>query len=89
MKHNGNMKTVGIREARQNITALIEHVRKGREVTITDRGKPVARLIGPAPVLNKKPFPDLSEFRKSLRVAPGTGEALVQAIVDERNGSSY
>ncbi len=83
------MKTVGIREARQNMTALIEHVRKGREVTITDRGKPVARLIGPAPVLSKKPFPDLSGFRKSLGVAPGTGDVLVQAIIDERNESPY
>jgi prevent-host-death family protein len=89
MKHNRNMKTVGIREARQNITALIEHVRKGHEVTITDRGKPVARLIGPAPVLSKQPFPDLSEFRQSLRVAPGTGDALVQIIIDERNESPY
>ena len=83
------MKTVGIREARQNITALIEHVKKGREVTITDRGKPVARLIGPPPLLSEKPFPDLSEFRKSLNLPPGTGDALVQALIDERNESPY
>jgi prevent-host-death family protein len=89
MRHNEKMKTVGIREARQNMTSLIEHVRKGYEVTITDRGKPVARLIGPAPPLSKHPFPDLSEFRKSLRVAPGTGDARVQAVIDERNESPY
>jgi prevent-host-death family protein len=41
------MKHAGIREARQNLTALIEEVRKGREITITDRGKPVARLVPP------------------------------------------
>jgi prevent-host-death family protein len=83
------MKTVGIREARQNITALIEEVKKGREVMITDRGKPVARLVGPPPVLSKKPFPDLSKFRASLKLPPGTGDALVQAIIDERNESPY
>ena len=37
------MKKAGIREVRQNITALIEQVKKGREIDITDRGKVVAR----------------------------------------------
>ena len=45
------MKEAGIREARQNLTALIEEVRKGHEVTITDRGRPVARLVAPRPAL--------------------------------------
>ena len=39
------MRTAGIREARQNLTGLLEEVRAGREVLITDRGKPVARLV--------------------------------------------
>jgi prevent-host-death family protein len=41
------MKEAGIREARQNLTALLEEVRKGYEITITDRGRPVARLVPP------------------------------------------
>ncbi len=41
------MKEAGIREARQNLSALIAEVRKGHEITITDRGKAVARLVPP------------------------------------------
>ena len=41
------MKSAGIREARQNLSALLAEVAKGREVVITDRGRPVARLVPP------------------------------------------
>ena len=37
------MRTAGIREVRQNLSALLREVRKGREIVITDRGEPVAR----------------------------------------------
>ncbi len=36
---------IGIREARINFSKLIRDVRSGKEFVITDRGKPVARLI--------------------------------------------
>ncbi|MCA1733006.1 MAG: type II toxin-antitoxin system prevent-host-death family antitoxin [Acidobacteria bacterium] len=39
------MKKAGIREARQNLSVLLEEVKKGREIIITDRGKAVARLV--------------------------------------------
>ena len=35
---------VGLREANQNFSKLIKKVRGGKEVILTDRGKPVARL---------------------------------------------
>lgn len=41
------MRRAGIREARQNLSALLDEVRKGREIVITDRGRPVARLVPP------------------------------------------
>ena len=53
------MRTAGIREARQNLSALLEEVHKGREILITDRGRPVARLVPPLP-LSAKPFPGRS-----------------------------
>lgn len=37
--------SIGIREARINFSKLIQDVRSGMEIVITDRGKPVARLI--------------------------------------------
>jgi prevent-host-death family protein len=35
---------VGLREANQTFASLIKTVRGGKEVILTDRGKPVARL---------------------------------------------
>lgn len=36
---------VGIRETRINLSKLIKDVRSGMEIIITDRGRPVARLV--------------------------------------------
>jgi prevent-host-death family protein len=59
------MRKAGIREARQNISELIEAVRRGREILITDRGKPVARLV-PAVRSNARAFPGRAAFRRSM-----------------------
>ena len=74
------MKTAGIRDARQNLTALIEEVRKGHEITITDRGKPVARLVPPLSEATKA-FPGRSAFRKKM---PKLNALLSQAVSDGR-----
>ena len=39
------MKTVGLFEAKTHFSALVEAAEKGETVTITRRGKPVAKLI--------------------------------------------
>jgi prevent-host-death family protein len=72
------MKKAGIREARQNLSALLEEVKKGREVLITDRGRPVARLAPPPPA-KQKPFPDHSALRKSMPVL----NPLLSATIDK------
>jgi prevent-host-death family protein len=72
------MRTAGVREARQDLTALLDDVRKGREVTITDRGRPVARLV---PVKPRQPFPDLARAR---RKTPPIDPPLSRAILEER-----
>jgi prevent-host-death family protein len=38
------MTTVGVAEAKNTLSALIERVRRGESVVIADRGTPVARL---------------------------------------------
>jgi prevent-host-death family protein len=48
------MKTAGIREARQDLTSLVAEARKGREVVLTEHGRPVARLV---------------QFREEARIA--------------------
>lgn len=61
------MKKAGIREARQNLSVLIEDVGKGHEILLTDRGRPVARLAPPPRSLSK-PFRSHSSFRRSMPV---------------------
>jgi prevent-host-death family protein len=74
------MKRAGIREARQNFTALIAEVQKGQEVTITDRGRPVARLVPPRPAA--KPFAGREAFRRRM---PTLGSRLSSAVIDDRS----
>lgn len=40
------METVGILDARNKFSALVERAENGEEVVITRHGKPVARLVG-------------------------------------------
>ena len=61
------MKKAGVREARQHLSALIEDVKKGREILITDRGRPVARLVPPSRA-SAQAVPDLSAFRRTMPV---------------------
>ena len=79
MSYNGPMRSAGIREARQDLTSLLDDVRKGREVLITERGRPVARLV---PVKPRTRFPDLAHVR---RRAHGTDPALSQAVLEGRD----
>ncbi len=72
------MRTAGVREARQHLTDLLDDVKKGREVVITDRGRPVARL---APVPRRRGFPDLSHVRRLFR---GVDARLTKAVLEER-----
>ena len=41
------MRTAGVREARQNLSALLDEVKKGREIVITEHGRAVAKLVPP------------------------------------------
>jgi len=75
------MRTAGIREVRQNLSALLREVRKGREIVITDRGQPVARLLPPAEG-SPRPFPDLAEFRKGL---PKLAPPLSTTVAEDRD----
>ena len=38
-------KTVGAFEAKTHFSSLLERTKRGEEITITQRGKPVARLV--------------------------------------------
>lgn len=78
MRHIDDMRVAGVREARQDLTGLLDEVRKGREVTITDRGRPVARLV---PMSARKAFPDLARIRAATR---GREVRATEAVLEGR-----
>ena len=41
------MKTVGLRELKNNLSAYVRAARNGETVVVTDRGQAVARLVSP------------------------------------------
>jgi prevent-host-death family protein len=73
------MNEVNVREARKRLAALLDAVEAGEEVSITRRGKRVARLIPPEPP--PKQFPDLSEFREKIT---SRGESLYETLMRMR-----
>ena len=76
------MRTAGVREARQNLSALLDEVRMGREVVITERGRPVARLV-PAGRPRGRGVPDLKAFRRKMPVLrPPLSTTVAEARAD-------
>jgi prevent-host-death family protein len=61
------VRTAGVREARQNLSALLDEIKKGREVIITERGRPVAKLV-PVDRPRRRGVPDLAWFRRTMPV---------------------
>ena len=64
------VKTVGAYEAKTHLASLLKQVEKGREIIITKRERPVARLV---PIASSQPdrrevFQRIREFR--ARIAP-------------------
>ena len=61
------MRTAGVREARQNLSALLDEVKKGREILITEHGRPVAKLVPPDPP-RRKGLPNFEAIRRSMPI---------------------
>jgi prevent-host-death family protein len=90
------MKSIGIRELRQHASRYLRDVERGETIEITDRGRPVARLV---PTADGSPIDRLiaaGRIRLALRapldtgpLAPGAGvelpsETLLGDRADER-----
>ncbi len=90
------MKTAGIRELKQNASAVVAEVVAGETVTITDRGRPVARLvpIGPSSVSDlieagrarppRRRLADLGPAPRRVSGAPELSKVVEELRSDER-----
>jgi prevent-host-death family protein len=77
------MRTAGVREARQNLSALLDEVKQGREVVITEHGRPVAKLVPPDRP-RRKGFPNLAAFRRSMPILDPPLSTLIEQEREDR-----
>jgi prevent-host-death family protein len=73
------MTTVGIVELKARLSAYVARVRAGEEITVTDRGRPVARLV-PADAEAEK----LQELARAGVVRIGSGPLPAEFWLRER-----
>jgi prevent-host-death family protein len=74
---------ISVKEARSNLSALLDRVAAGEEVILLRRGKEVARLVPPQ---SQSLLPSLKDFRNSLQI---TGAPLSDEIVKAREEERY
>ena len=77
---------ISIRAAKAQLSALLDWVARGHEVTITSDGVPKARLVKAAPIKPRRVFKGMGEFLKNRAPqTPGpSAEELVRADRDGR-----
>ena len=84
-----HMESVGIRELRQNASAILRRVEAGESFEVTDRGRPVGLLVPPAPTgldalvrrgLIRRGEGDLLDVEP---LAPRPGDPLPSELVSE------
>jgi prevent-host-death family protein len=76
---------VNARDARKKLSDLLTEAEHGKTVEITRRGQVVAQLVPPPPP-QQAGFPDMTEFRNSIKVKAGspTGAELIRQVRDEQ-----
>lgn len=76
------MHSVSAREARKILGDLLTEAEHGEVISITRRGQEVARLVPPE-LADPKGFPNMREFRRSLKVKGNATSDLVSQMRDE------
>ncbi len=76
------MHSVNAREARKHLGHLLTEAEQGETISITRRGKEVARLVPPEQETGKG-FPDMCAFRDSIAVRGKATSELISQLRDE------
>jgi prevent-host-death family protein len=80
------MSDVTLADAKAQLSELIERVLRGEDVTITRRGKPVARLVG----IERKPQPiDIKALRALTDSMPMQEESTATWLRRVRDSARY
>ena len=71
---------VTLAEAKRRLGELLDAVAAGKEIMITRRGRPAARIIAPP-----EPVSDLSEFRAKMPRLRKPSHSLIREMRDEED----
>lgn len=72
------MLEINVREARSNLSALLDKVEAGEEILIKRRGRTVAKIVSHN---SDRCLPSLKDFRSSIKIQ---GKPMSQSIADAR-----
>lgn len=91
------MITTGIKEAKNNLSRYLDQVKAGEEILITDRGKPVARIVREdrgrqqlrealAPLIRKGviALPTRSLIKDNLSPLEVSGKPVSEMVIEDR-----
>ena len=76
------MESIGMFEAKTHLSALLERVARGEEITITKHGHPVARLVPMMPLSRKDPK-QVAEAIRALRKGIKLEGVTVRELIEE------
>ncbi|MHB1158084.1 MAG: type II toxin-antitoxin system Phd/YefM family antitoxin [Phycisphaerales bacterium] len=79
------MRSVNVREVRRRLSDIVDAAERGQSVRISRHGRDVAQ-VGPVQTPEGSPLPDLTEFRKSLRVK---GKPLSKIVAESREQARF
>ena len=74
------MERIGIRELRQHASRWVRRAAAGESFEVTDRGRPVARLVPPAPLEG------IERLRAEGRITPATRDLLEEPPLKPKPG---
>ena len=77
------MAEINVKDARGQLSSLLDRVEKGEEIVIKRRGKRIAKMVQPGNVSN---LPSLKDFRASMKIR---GKPLSQTVIDARKEERY
>lgn len=78
------MQTVSVANAKAHLSALLDQVELGEEVTITRNGKPVAALQPVSPPRKPLDLARLDDLRKTLPPSTESSVDLIRQIREDR-----
>ena len=77
------MLEINVREARSNLSSLLDKVEAGEEIIIKRRGKSVAKIISHH---DDSKLPTLKNFRSSIKIQ---GKPMSESVIDSRKEERF